>query len=171
MRTKLSGRRPQPLRPDAILEALARHQVDYLVIGGVAAALLGAGRPTYDLDLLLEDSDSNAERLAAALRELEARWRTGDEALPLTVTPRILRSAQRHFWHTKYGDVDTHWSVAGVDSYRDAASRSWKATIGGTQVSVVPLDILIAMKEAAGRPKDQLALIELYELRDMQSED
>jgi hypothetical protein len=47
-------------------------------------------------------------------------------------------------WTTRFGDLDTHCSA-----------------------KVVPLSVLIEMKEAAGRTKDELALVELYQLRAM----
>lgn len=63
---------PAAFDPLRILETLDRHQVDYLVIGGVAANLHGSNQPTRDLDLTYETSMANRERLAAALRELGA---------------------------------------------------------------------------------------------------
>jgi predicted nucleotidyltransferase len=161
---------PSKLQPEALLTTLCRHDVQFLVIGGIAGILLGADRITHDLDILVEDSDANAERLADALAALEARWRTGDEALPLTVTPRLLRSAQRHFWETKFGRLDTHRLVAGTASYEQLVEQAWQATVGEATVWVVSLPDLIAMKEAAGRPKDQLALLELHELERLESE-
>jgi hypothetical protein len=157
----------QELQPGQLLAALCRHEVQFLVIGGIAGILLGAERVTHDLDILVEGSEENATRLAEVLEALDARWRTGEEALPLKITPRILRSAQRHFWETRFGRLDTHQLVAGMDSYEQLASQAWQATIGEAVVSVVSLPDLIAMKEAAGRPQDQLALIELYELQDL----
>ncbi len=54
---------------------LNRHRVDYVLVGGVAATLHGALRPTLDLDFLVERNDENLSRMAAALRELNARLR------------------------------------------------------------------------------------------------
>jgi len=41
-------------KPDffAILEALAAHKVDFIVVGGVAAVLQGAPIATFDLDVV-----------------------------------------------------------------------------------------------------------------------
>jgi hypothetical protein len=38
-----------------ILEALARHQVEHIVVGGVAAILEGAPISTFDLDIVEEE--------------------------------------------------------------------------------------------------------------------
>jgi hypothetical protein len=64
---------PEPLDPVALLEVLARHQVRFVVIGGIAALSHGYPLPTEDVDVTPARDRANLERLAAALRELEAR--------------------------------------------------------------------------------------------------
>ena len=67
---------PEPLQPQELLEALARHQVEYVLIGGLAAALHGSSALTNDADICPEPSHENLDRLAAALRHIDARIRT-----------------------------------------------------------------------------------------------
>lgn len=117
-----------------------------------------------------EPSDENLARLARALGRLYAKLRMGDEALPAAITLRMLKGAVRHNWETKHGDLDTHYTVAGIDSYKEVETRAWTVNLGGREVLTVPLTTLITMKEAAGREKDQLALNELYELETMGAE-
>ena len=65
-------------KPDflAILRTLARHRVEYIVVGGVAAVLQGAPISTFDLDLVHSRQPGNIVRLLKALETLEARYRT-----------------------------------------------------------------------------------------------
>jgi hypothetical protein len=83
-----------PLDIDRLLTTLDRHQVDFLLVGGVAAIAYGATRPTADFDCLVRRTGDNLTRLAAAMRELNARLRvdglSDDEAaaLPNTTRPR-----------------------------------------------------------------------------------
>jgi hypothetical protein len=67
----------EPTPPDVgrIVETLGRHDVEYLLVGGVAASSHGAGRPTFDFDCLAQRTSENLERLANAMRELNARLR------------------------------------------------------------------------------------------------
>jgi hypothetical protein len=58
--------------PLALIDALARHEIDYVIVGGVAAMHHGATRRTDDLDICPRWSAENLDRLAAALRELGA---------------------------------------------------------------------------------------------------
>ncbi len=61
--------------PERLVEALHRHGVEYLVVGGVAARAYGASRETKDFDCLVRRARDNLDRLAAAMRELNARLR------------------------------------------------------------------------------------------------
>jgi len=71
----------------AILRALSDHEVDYLVVGMLAAVLQGAPAVTFDVDIVHRRSPENVARLLAALRDLDAVYR-GD--------PRRLRPVETH---------------------------------------------------------------------------
>ena len=69
------------LNATAIVAALNRHQVRYVIIGAFAAIAQQAPIPaTRDIDLTPEASPENLARLSLALEELGARIRT--EAVP-----------------------------------------------------------------------------------------
>jgi len=74
--------RPTPRFRDG-LETLARHGVEFVVVGGVAAVLNGAPISTFDLDIVHARAPANLDRLLAALTELDARYRD--------LTGRVLR--------------------------------------------------------------------------------
>ncbi|MDJ0701625.1 MAG: hypothetical protein QNJ07_17395 [Woeseiaceae bacterium] len=56
-----------------ILRILSKHEVEYIVIGGMAAVLHGAPATTFDLDALVRISEENAGRLFNALEEVLRR--------------------------------------------------------------------------------------------------
>lgn len=58
-----------------LLQALLRHEVDFLVVGGVAAQLEGAPVVTFDLDILYDKTPENLDRLLSLVQELKARYR------------------------------------------------------------------------------------------------
>ena len=60
------------LEPESLLDVLAAHRVEYLVVGGFAVAAHGHPRATKDIDICPEPSDANLAHLAAALEELGA---------------------------------------------------------------------------------------------------
>jgi len=61
--------------PRPILGVLVRHQVRFVVIGGVAASLQGSTTITNDFDICYSRDPDNLERLAAALAEVGATLR------------------------------------------------------------------------------------------------
>ena len=52
-----------------VFKSFQHHEVRYVVLGGVASVLYGVPRATFDLDILIEASTGNAERLLAALTD------------------------------------------------------------------------------------------------------
>ena len=67
---------------DRILRALAAAQVDFIIVGGVAAVIHGAPIVTRDLDLVHSRTPENIERLLPVLRALGARYRHRKEFVP-----------------------------------------------------------------------------------------
>ncbi len=52
-----------------VFSSFQKHNVRYLVIGGIAAVLHGVPRATFDLDILIEANEENAQRLLKALED------------------------------------------------------------------------------------------------------
>lgn len=163
-----------PLDVDRLLATLHRHQVDFLLVGGMAAIAHGALRPTADVDCLARSSAENLSRLAAAMRELNARLRiaglTDAEAaqLPTPLDADMLGRMRISTWRTDAGDFDVLTEVPARDGsrlrYDELVGRASVLDIHGIAVQVAALEDLIASKEWADRPKDRDALPELWEL-------
>lgn len=157
-----------------IFEVLDRHDVEYLVIGGVGAQLHGATRPTTDFDSLPSTEAENLGRLAAALRELNAYLRVGglsDEesrALPTRLDAVSLSRMEVSTWRTDAGDVDVLTVLrrrdGGRTGYEDLVERATAVQVDGVIANLASLDDIIASKEFADRPKDREALDELRRL-------
>jgi hypothetical protein len=148
-------------QPDAILEVLERHEVLYIVIGGLAAELRGSPYVTRDVDVTPARTRPNFRRLAAALIELEARLRVPDLDEPLTVTLDEHSFEQGTTWTyvTKYGFLDVALlpdGTRGYDDLRRSASR--ERLTDSLSIMVADLADVIRSKEAAGREKDRAVL-------------
>jgi predicted nucleotidyltransferase len=140
---------------DAIFEVLARHRVNFVVIGGIAVQGHGYIRGTYDVDIIAEPTTMNATRLSEALIELEAELRVpGDLRLN---DPYQLRSAPLVPTMTRFGPLDVvHVQhVAGPPkSYEALRDRALVIKLDDIEVRVAGLSDLIRMKRAAGRDQD-----------------
>lgn len=166
---------PDDFDPDRILAALDTHNVDYLLVGGVAARAYGAQRRTADVDCVPSTTEANLGRLAAALRSLNARLRVGgmsdEEAsqLPVTIDAATLRNFGSSTWMTDAGPLDVlaelRDSDGGRHDYDDLLTRSVGYQVGTVTVSLAALEDIISSKEFAGRDKDLEGLPELRELQ------
>ena len=143
-----------------ILEVLNQHQVEYIVVGGVAAVIHGAPTTTFDLDALVRLNQANAERLANALGQLEARFREHQEKIHPT-TEDILAGGHL-LLITTAGPLDVLGFIGDQQRYEDLLDASSEIEMNIGSLRVLNLDALIAEKKKMGRRKD-LITIELLE--------
>ncbi|OBI56821.1 hypothetical protein [Mycobacterium sp. E787] len=149
-----------------ILEILRRHKVAYVLIGGLAAVYHGSPFPTEDADITPELGRRNLDRLAAALRELNARIRTDSEpsGLPFSCDGETLAAAETWNLTTDAGDLDVSFKPSGTGGYRDLRRDAAQVELYGVSVRIASLSDVIRSKQAANRPKDQRTLPTLREI-------
>ena len=146
---------PTEFEPKAILHALNEHEVDYVVIGGVAGIAQGSVLPSFDLDIAYARDSTNLKKLAAVLREIGATSRGAPADLPFTPDARTLKSGSHFTFETPYGSFDILSDPSGAPKYPQLKSAAVTTQIDGENVLVASLDHLIAMKESTGREKDE----------------
>lgn len=147
-----------PLDPERILRTLARHDVRFVLIGALAATLQGFPLATRDADITPAQDRENLERLAAALRDLEARIYTAPipEGLPFDCSAAML--ARGEIWNlvTAAGRLDIAFKPSGTAGYDDLAQHAVRVPLYGGTLLAARLEDIVRSKEAAGRPKDRL---------------
>jgi hypothetical protein len=153
-------------QPEAVIRLLGRHRVRYVLIGGLAAVTRGAPLVTQDVDLCHARDPENLERLAAALREVDAELRGADPGLPFRSDARTLAAGDAFTFTTDLGWLDIMATPAGTSGYEDLARTADVFELFGHRVLIASVEDLIRMKRAAGRPKDLLAVEELGALRE-----
>ncbi len=129
----------------SVFASFHSHDVRYVVIGGIAAVLHGVPRATFDLDILIEATAPNAERLLQALRQ--AGFGTAD----LVDAQGILANEITVFNDRVRIDVQT--STPGL-TFQDAWSHRETMGYQGQKFYVASRQDLMASKRAAGRPRD-----------------
>jgi hypothetical protein len=147
-------------RLQEVFASFQKHDVRYVVIGGVAAVLYGVPRATFDLDILIEAEPDNARRLLAALIDagLEtAHLITSEELLAQEIT--VFKDRVR---------IDVQTSTPGL-KFSEAWRRRVLMKFQNQEFYVVDRQDLIASKRAAARKVD-LEDVRILELPDAPSE-
>lgn len=155
--------------PLGALRRFVENDVDFILIGGLAARLHGSPTVTGDLDVCHDQSRPNLERLASALVEMDAALRLADteERVEVLLDDRFLAATQHLTLTTDFGFVDLLAHPAGTDGYDDLIRSAAGVKLGrGLVVQVASIDDLIRMKWASGRPKDLIEVEVLTALQD-----
>jgi hypothetical protein len=147
-------------RPVELLATLAAHNVRFVLIGGMAAAVHGSEHVTFDVDITPDLARTNLDRLSRALTEMGARIRTDavEGGLPFEHSGESLARAKVWNLTTEFGDLDLAMLPAGTDGYDDLARDAVHIGLLGVDTVVASLADVIRSKEAADRPKDRLVL-------------
>ena len=157
---------PAVLDPERLLRALAEQGVRFVLIGALAARLQGFPRLTADADITPARDPDNLERLARALRALDARVYTEQipEGLAFDCSPQMLGRADIWNLITAAGRLDIAFKPSGTEGYDDLARHAEHFTIYGGELLAARLEDIIRSKEAANRPKDRQDLAVLREM-------
>jgi len=143
--------------PVEILRRLAGGQVELIVVGMAAGVLRGAPVTTLDLDIVHRRNPDNVARLLRVLADLDAVYRHD----PRRIKPgeSHLSSPGHQLLSTRFGHLDCLGTIGNDLSYEQLLDRAPELQLAdGLVVRVIDLPTLIALKEAAGRPKDLAAL-------------
>lgn len=156
----------EPFDPAAVLERFAEARVDFVVIGGVAGGVHGSAYGTVDLDLAYGRERENLERIVTVLRSIGATLRDAPPDVPFQLDARALEAGGNFTFSTSLGPVDLFAYPAGAPPYEQLKGAATMIEVRGHPVRIASLDHLIAMKEAAGRPRDKLMATEYRTLSD-----
>ena len=153
--------------PAAIIAALQKRNVRFVVVGGIAAIAQGSPLPTEDIDITPEGSTDNLEALAAALVDLDAKLRTAEGPVAFPIDARMIAGNALWNFTTGAGDLDLCFEPTGTRGYDDLRRHALELDLGsGAPVLVASLADVIRSKEAAGRAKDRAQLPALRETLD-----
>ncbi len=149
-----------PFDPYALLAALDRERVSYVVVGGFARVVNGSGETTRGLDIVPSLREENLRRLARVLEQLEA-----------PVNADQLASAEPVTASTRAGElriVSAPWGTRGYDDLRRRADRE---NLGrGLRPQVASVVDCVRMLEASDREFDVDRLLRVRRMMELERE-
>ncbi len=118
---------------DLILQTLSRHNVDFLLFGGVNFMLRHEPVLTFDVDIWVRPEVGNLERCEVALREMEAEWGETEVSWGLVSekSPGWLGRQAVYCMICKYGALDIFLAVKGLDEWEASAAHAVSVATGG----------------------------------------
>ncbi|MGH9462462.1 MAG: hypothetical protein ACRD1X_14695 [Vicinamibacteria bacterium] len=162
MNTDANAEKPTLVR---IAERLRDHGVEFMVIGGQAAVLLGSPIATLDIDLCYRRTKENLRRLARALHDLHPTLRGAPPDLPFRLDAESLALGSNFTFDTDEGPLDLLGLVEPFGDYEALLPGSELLEAGGIELRVIGLEDLIKVKRHLRRPKDQATLVQLEALK------
>jgi hypothetical protein len=138
-----------------VIRTLVDGQIDFILVGGVAATVHGSARLTRDVDVVYSRTPANMKRLVEAPAGLPFSWdvNTIQRGLNFTLTTRL-------------GDIDLLGELTGGGGFEQLQAHASNVRLFDRDVPCLDLDWLIRVKRAAGRPRDLEAVAELEALRE-----
>lgn len=153
-----------------ILSRLHDSDADFVIVGGVAAALHGGSRVTFDLDIVPSLEGASWQAVVQLLWNMDARPRI-PESLDRLRNVENVREWMRDKgmlalnFKSAGGETEVDLLVGESDRFEELRQRAVGVKIGERTFYVASIEDLIDMKRRAGRPQDLLDIAQLEDIR------
>jgi len=152
---------PKEADTAALIAALHRAGVRFIVVGGAAAQLHGSTLGTLDLDIVHQRDAENVTKLLDVLSQLDAFHRHDLVKRRLRPTAEQLGGRGQINLSTALGPLDPLCELQPGQGYEELLPHSEVMRDEGIEIRVVDLPTLIEIKSRVGRAKDKLVVAEL----------
>jgi hypothetical protein len=151
--------------PYALLQALERQRVTYIVIGALGRVIHGSDEVTDGLDIVPSTREENLRRLGLALEELNAR--RPDGKAPVLERDLVGRGVLE--LETDVGELKIVPEPAGTRGYDDLRRRAEREPLGqGLRPSVASVDDHARMLATLGREQDHEPLMTIQRVIELE---
>lgn len=137
-----------------IIQRLIQAEVDFVLVGGLAAVTHGSSMTTQDIDICCDFSASNLLKLQGALKGIHPVHRMSNKPLPLQLTEESCASLKNIYLETDIGQLDCLGTILGLGDFQTVKRQSESIEIDAHPCRILRIEALIAAKKAMGRPKD-----------------
>jgi len=148
------------------LQVLTQGGVEFIVVGGICARMLGLDHPVNDLDIVYRRSYDNCRKLAETLRPFNPYPRGLPPGMAVPWNTSVIRSGYSFLIQTDLGELDLIAELSGGLTFQRIRRRTFCAKVFGIACQCLELDLMIYHIELSGRPKDLRLARRLSALRD-----
>lgn len=145
-----------------ILEGLLKANIEFILVGGLAAVVQGAPVTTMDVDIVHDRSAENISKLIAYLESVDAAYRRPDDRV-IVPNEKDISGMGHHLLTTRLGPLDVLAFVEGRRQYEDLIDFADEIEFRGRILKVLNLKTLVDLKKASNHPEDKQRLLVLEE--------
>ncbi len=149
---------------ETLIGALTAADVEFVIVGGLAATVHGSARLTQDIGVVYGRSETNVARLVDSLTPYQPYLRGAPAGLPFDWSVETLRRGLNFTLTTTAGDIDLLGEITGGGGYANLLPHTIEIELFGHSCRCLDLAWLIRTKRAAGRPRDFEVIAELEAL-------
>jgi hypothetical protein len=162
--------KPTNTNLSSILEGLITADIDFILVGGLAAVVQGAPVTTMDVDIVHKQTPENIAKLLAFLKTVDAIHRRPDDKM-IGSSEGDLSGIGHALFTTRLGPLDILAVIEGGRAYGDLFEHTIEIDFRGHTIRVLDLKMLIQLKRISTDPKDKQRLPVLEEtLRQLEKE-
>ena len=136
-----------------LLARLIGAEVEFVLVGGLAASIHGSSLTTRDVDVCCRFTTANLLRIQHALADQHPVHRMRPD-LPVALTPELCAHLKNLYIKTDLGMINCLGNVMGVGDYDEVLKNSLEIELPVGKLRIIDLNTLIRAKEAMGRPHD-----------------
>jgi hypothetical protein len=147
-----------PSRSDipSLIGLLAAADIQFIIVGGMAAVVQGVPVTTFDLDIVHSRDEANTKKLLALLKTIHARYRGHPPEKTLEPSETAFLGRGHQLLYTDLGALDVLGAIEGGLEYQDLLAHSIEVQLRGKTVKILTLEKLADLKSRSTYEKDRL---------------
>lgn len=144
----------------AILEGLVKSDIEFILVGGLAAVVQGAPVTTMDVDIVHRRSSENISKIYQFLRSIDAIHRRPDDKI---IFPKEEDFSGHALFSTRFGPLDVLAFIEEGKNYEDLLKNTVDISFRGHNIRVLDIRTIVELKKSSKDPKDRQRLSVLEE--------
>jgi len=140
----------------SLIELLAEAEVEFVIVGGMAAVVQGVPVTTFDLDIVHNRAEANTKKLLALLKTIHARYRGHPPGKKIELSEAAFLGKDHQLLQTDLGALDVLGAIEDGMEYKDLLVHSTEVMLRGKTVKILNLEKLADLKARSDNYKDRL---------------
>jgi len=140
----------------SLIELLADAEVEFVIVGGMAAVVQGVPVTTFDLDIVHNRAEANTKKLLALLKTIHARYRGHPREKRVELSEAAFLGKGHQLLYTDLGALDVLGAIEDGLEYEDLLAHSIEVKLRGKAVKILTLEKLADLKSRSANEKDRL---------------